>query len=188
MTTSDNAVSTAHTPSAAAARPEQGSIPLAVVVLVVAAYLTYGTVTMTVSDSASPPGPRFFPTIVTVVAYAVGILLLAQGIRSRTRTAPMAAPVPVPVPVPVPAADAGDRIDWRQVGIVVGTFAVFILILEPVGWLVSGALLFAGVSYGLGSAKHLVNVGAGLVLSSAIQLAFAGGLGLPLPSGILAGI
>lgn len=186
MTTSDNAVSTAHTPSAAAARPEQGSIPLAVVVLVVAAYLTYGTVTMTVSDSASPPGPRFFPTIVTVVAYAVGILLLVQGIRSRTRTAPT--PAPMAAPVPVPAADAGDRIDWRQVGIVVGTFAVFILILEPVGWLVSGALLFAGVSYGLGSAKHLVNVGAGLVLSSAIQLAFAGGLGLPLPSGILAGI
>lgn len=187
MTSSDNAVSTAHTPSAAAARPEQGSIPLAVVVLVVAAYLTYGTVTMTVSDSASPPGPQFFPTIVTVVAYAVGILLLVQGIRSRARPAPVpAAPVPA---APVPAADdTGERIDWRQVGIVAGSFAVFILILEPVGWLVSGALLFAGVSYGLGSAKHLVNVGAGLVLSSAIQLAFAGGLGLPLPSGILAGI
>ncbi|MFI9486642.1 tripartite tricarboxylate transporter TctB family protein [Promicromonospora sp. NPDC052451] len=185
MTSNDNAVSTAHTPSAAAARPDRGSVPLAVVVLVVAAYLTYGTVTMTVSPSASPPGPRFFPVIVTVVAYVVGLLLLVQGVRGRLR----------PAPAEAPDADAGagagtdaDRIDWRQVGIVVGTFAVFILVLEPVGWLVSGALLFTGVSYGLGSSRHLVNVGAGLALSSVIQLAFAGGLGLPLPAGILAGV
>ena len=173
----------------------QGSVPLAVVVLVVAAYLTYGTLTMTVSVSASPPGPKFFPTIVTVVAYVVGVLLLVQGVRGRLRpaqhTPETAETAETPeTPGDQAAADpaAEDRIDWRQVAIVVGTFAAFILILEPVGWLVSGTLLFAGVSYGLGSTKHLVNLGAGIVLASVIQLAFAGGLGLPLPAGILAGI
>ncbi|MFI8527357.1 tripartite tricarboxylate transporter TctB family protein [Promicromonospora sukumoe] len=196
MTSNDHPVSTAHTPAAAAAQQNQGSVPLAVVVLVVAAYLAYGTVTMEVSDSAAPPGPQFFPVIVTVVASVVGLLLLAQGIRGRLRPAarqgagsggsgPDAAAGTGPAPA---SGDAAERIDWRQVAIVAGTFGAFILILEPVGWLVSGALLFAGVSYGLGSTKHLVNIGAGLALSSVIQLAFAGGLGLPLPSGILAGI
>ncbi|MFV0460022.1 MAG: tripartite tricarboxylate transporter TctB family protein [Actinomycetales bacterium] len=197
---------TAHTPAATATMQEQGSIPLALVVLGVAVYLTYGIVTMQVSPSASPPGPRFFPAIVAGLAYLIGVLLIVQAMRARRaahgartgsgtveadRTVDADAGVDVDAGADAPqgtasgAADGEAPIDWRGVVIVSATLVVFMVALVPVGWLISGAFLFTGVAYGLGARNLLVSAGAGLALSSAIQLAFSGGLGLPLPAGIL---
>ena len=80
------------------------------------------------------------------------------------------------------------RIDWRCLGIVVASLTVFILLLQPVGWLLSAALLFFGVAYALGSRRYLFDAVLSLVFSSVIQLAFVAGLGLNLPAGILGGI
>ena len=92
-------------------------------------------------------------------------------------------------PVPYPHLEDGDaRIIWRGVAVVSASLVLFMVVLTTLGWLISAALLFAGVAWGLGSGRHLVNLGAGLALSSVIQLAFSGGLGLPLPAGILAGL
>lgn len=165
---------TAHNPAAAAAGEHAASLPLALVVLGVSIFLTHGVLTMQVSASASPPGPKFFPIIVVVLGYVVGISLLLQWFRARSRSAEHT------------GADL-PKLDWLHIGIVAGSLVVFMLILVPVGWLISGTLLFAGVAYGLGSRHHLANIVAGLALSSFIQLAFSGGLGLPLPAGILGG-
>lgn len=165
--------STAHNQAAAAASEHAASLPLALVVLGVSAFLTHGILTMQVSASASPPGPKFFPIIVVVLGYIVGIGLLVQWLRARATGAHTGADLPT--------------LDWSHIGMVAGSLVIFMLILVPVGWLISGALLFVGVAYGLGSRNHVANVLAGLALSSVIQLAFSGGLGLPLPSGILGG-
>lgn len=157
---------------AASTETHRPSIPLALVVLGVAVYLTHGLLTMQVGASAAAPGPRLFPFIVAGLAYLVGLALLIEGLRARRRQA---------------AVDQQDGIAWRNVAIVAGSLVVFMLVLTTLGWLISAALLFGGVAWGLGSNRHLVNLGVGLVLSSFIQLAFSGGLGLPLPAGILAG-
>jgi putative tricarboxylic transport membrane protein len=65
---------------------------------------------------------------------------------------------------------------------------LFALLLQPVGWLLSGALLFFGVAWAFGGRRPLFEAAVALAYSSVVQLAFVGGLGLNLPSGILGGV
>ncbi|GAA1048433.1 tripartite tricarboxylate transporter TctB family protein [Arthrobacter russicus] len=78
--------------------------------------------------------------------------------------------------------------DWKTVGIVLGSLVAFALLLIPVGWLVSAALLFWGVCYALGSKRPLFDAGVALLFSGLIQIAFGGLLGLALPAGFLEGL
>lgn len=81
--------------------------------------------------------------------------------------------------------DASPAFDWRTFGLVLGAVVVFAVILDPVGWILSAALLFWIVSYALGSKRPVFDIGVGLLLSSLVQLAFSAGLGLNLPSGFI---
>ena len=91
-------------------------------------------------------------------------------------------------------ADAGEDIDpdapsdWRTVGLLVAMFVATIVLVEPLGWAITGALLFAGAATILGSKRYLFNIGIGVVLSVGSFYAFYSGLGIPLPAGILDGI
>jgi putative tricarboxylic transport membrane protein len=64
----------------------------------------------------------------------------------------------------------------------------FVLLLEPLGWIISAAALFWVVAYALGSRRPLFDIGVGLLFSSIIQLAFGTALGLSLPAGLAGGI
>ena len=57
---------------------------------------------------------------------------------------------------------------------------------RSLGWVLAGALLFWGVSIGLGSRRYVFDAAIALLVSSAVQIAFSAGLGLTLPGGILA--
>lgn len=74
--------------------------------------------------------------------------------------------------------------DWRTTGFVLASFVLFAIILMPVGWILSGALVFWGITVGLGSTRYVANLLIGLALSSIVQLVFGGLLGLSLPAGI----
>lgn len=78
--------------------------------------------------------------------------------------------------------------DWKTVGMVLGSLVAFALLLVPVGWLVSAALLFWGVCYALGSKRPLFDAGVALLFSGLIQIVFSGLLGLALPPGFLEGL
>lgn len=152
--------------------PSEGfAIPL--VLVAIGCYLTYGLVTMEVPESASWPGPRMFPTIVTVLLFVVASCMGIQAIRGYLKqktTDPQS---------------KKHNLDWTAVLIVAATFLVFALILIPLGWILSGALLFWGVAVGLGSRSWLKDALISLAVSSLVQVAFSAGLGLNLPSGIL---
>ena len=91
-------------------------------------------------------------------------------------------------------AEAGEDIDLhakadlRTVLLLVGVFAANIALIDLLGWVISGSLLFYGLVIVLGS-RHFVR---DLVISVALGLAtfygFAIGLGVGLPAGILQGI
>lgn len=175
-------------------------LPLAVLVLAVTAYLVHGVVTMDVPATATTPGPRFFPVLVAVVSGVVGVALLVHHLvlRRRREPAPTAPVAPSDTAAASDTADAAtagnppagaddDRINWPAVLAVGGSFLLFTLILEPVGWLLSAAVLFYGVLIGLGSRRWLVDAGIALVFSAVVQLAFSAGLKLLLPAGILGG-
>ncbi|MFD7512722.1 tripartite tricarboxylate transporter TctB family protein [Streptomyces sp. NPDC059853] len=177
------------------------------VLLALAAFLTHGTLTMTVPPTAASPGPQFFPWIITGLAYLLAAVLTWQIIRNPS--APPAPPGteqdPNPaLPAAAPGAAAADpapgaaaataerthrtHTDWRSVGIIVGSFLLFTVALEPVGWLLSAALLFFGVAYALDGKRPVFDVSLSLAVSAVVQLAFSAGLGLNLPSGILGGV
>ncbi|RCV48860.1 tripartite tricarboxylate transporter TctB family protein [Marinitenerispora sediminis] len=193
-------------PAPAAARPGwwQGRSELLVAALVIAlaAFLAFQTAAMHVPPGVESPGPRFFPTLVTVFMFGVGIALAVQVIRRPARPA-AGAPAAEAAAQTTPGGDAdadaagagapagaapAPRTDWKTVSIVVGSIVVFILLLQPVGWIVSAALLFFGVSYAMGSRRTLFDIVLSLVFSSVIQLAFVAGLGLILPAGVFGGI
>ncbi|MFJ9555417.1 tripartite tricarboxylate transporter TctB family protein [Nocardiopsis sp. NPDC101807] len=163
---------------------------VAALVLGIAGFIAVQTAAMPVPTGTEPPGPRFFPTLVAIFMGVVGLALAVQVVLRPARPAQAAEPAP--------GADAAGsdgtgeetpvRIDWRCLGIVVATMTVFIAILQPVGWLLSAALLFFGVAYALGSRRLLFDAVLSLTFSSLIQLAFVAGLGLNLPAGILGGI
>lgn len=124
-----------------------------------------------------PVGPRLFP-----IAIGAGLIVLA---------------VVLAVAIPrgsVGEADAGEDVDpnmpgdWRTVGLLVGVFIATILLVEPLGWAITGALLFAGSATILGNRHYIRNIVIGAVLSVGSFYAFYSGLGIPLPAGILDGI
>ena len=88
----------------------------------------------------------------------------------------------------VKSASPGVPGDWRTVGLLVGVFVATILLVEPLGWAITGALLFAGSATILGNRHYIRNLVIGAVLSVGSFYAFYSGLGIPLPAGILDGI
>lgn len=154
--------------------PKPGSLAVAAVVLGVAVYLTYGTVTMEVAASADSPGPRFFPTLVTVLAYCLVVALVVDAFRAHRSAASRPAD-----PTPTTATD------WRAVAGIVVTLAVFTALLRPLGWILAGTLLFYGVAMFLGSRRRVFDLGLALGVSCVIQLIFSAALGLNLPAGLL---
>ncbi len=146
------------------------------VLVVLGLFLVYGIVDMEVTEDTEIFGPKAFPTMVAVVCFAVAALLAVSILRHPD--------------VPEPMVDADGQVvdgtisNWRATGITVGSFVLFGLLLVPVGWIVSAALVFWGVTVGLGSTRYVFNLLVGLALASVMQLVFAGLLGLSLPPGI----
>jgi putative tricarboxylic transport membrane protein len=124
-----------------------------------------------------PVGPKLFPMIIGIGLLALAAILaiaIPRGSKGE--------------------ADAGEDIDpelpsdWRTVGLLVAIFVVVILVVNPLGWAITGALMFAGCATVLGSKHYVRNVVIGAVLSVGSFYAFYSGLGIPLPAGILDGI
>lgn len=84
--------------------------------------------------------------------------------------------------------DLHQKMDLKTVGFLIGVFVANILLIDLLGWVISGALLFYGSAIALGS-RHFIR---DLVIAAAMSLitfyGFAIGLGVNLPAGILNGI
>jgi putative tricarboxylic transport membrane protein len=78
--------------------------------------------------------------------------------------------------------------DWRTLGLLFGAFAANIVLIDRAGWPVSGAVLFFGSAYALGSRHVIRDVLLGLGLSIGSWYLFVLGLGIELPVGVLNGI
>ena len=78
--------------------------------------------------------------------------------------------------------------DWRTVLMVAAAFVANALLIEPLGWPISGAILFWGAAFALGSRHWIRDAVIALVLSFGSWYLFALGLGVVLPVGILKGI
>jgi putative tricarboxylic transport membrane protein len=183
-----------------------GRSELVVVALLylLAILLTIGTASMNVLGEAVP-GPRFFPIVVCVLLYltatALAISVLRQPHLPDTEPHPghgqfsadMLSDLGQVTEEMIDSQDAGQSprwrtySDWKTLGMIFGAAAVFIVLLNVAGWILSAAFLFWIVCRALGSRRPVFDLGVALLISSGIQLAFNAGLGLPLPPGFLEG-
>jgi putative tricarboxylic transport membrane protein len=80
------------------------------------------------------------------------------------------------------------RSDWRTVAILVAAFLSNAVLIEPLGWPVSGAILFWGSAFALGSRHYVRDAVIAVVMSVGSWYLFVLGLNIALPVGILKGI
>jgi putative tricarboxylic transport membrane protein len=151
---------------------------------------------------------------VALLLVALGVLSIVEATRipetagQRGPVGPAAVPIFVGVLLIVIAAflvrdvlagghgeaEAGEDIDlshpsdWRTVLILAAAFLANIVLIERAGWPISGAVLFFGVAYALGS-RHIVR---DLIVSFALSIGsyylLGQVLGIGLPGGVLEGI
>lgn len=129
------------------------------------------------TSSNDPIGPRVMPFVIGAALVLVAVLYALDVARGGVGEAEAGEDVELGVPS-----------DWRTVGILAGAFVVNALLIERLGWVISGALLFAMSAFALGNRHHVRGLALGLALSLATFYAFAIGLGVTLPAGILQGI
>ncbi|KUI33372.1 hypothetical protein AU195_03755 [Mycobacterium sp. IS-1496] len=160
------------------ARVDRAQYLICVVLVAVGAFLIVDALRLTAGFAkVDPVGPKAFPIVIGVVLIVLAVILAIAIPRGS-----------------VGEADAGEDVDpdapsdWRTVGLLVGLFVAVIVLVQPLGWVITGTLLFAGAVAVLGNRHWVRNIAIGLALSLASFYAFYSGLGIPLPAGILDGI
>jgi len=162
--------------SAAEPRRDLAQLGLAAALVVVGAYTVYDATTLRIGFG-DPVGPRVFPYVIGAGTIVLGVLLVLATLRGD-----------------VPQAEGGEDVDLRQpadwvtVGKLVGVLMFTVLTVSFLGWAISGAVLFVGSAWSLGSRTLVRDVIVGLVLSVSSWYAFHEGLGVILPAGILDGV
>ena len=124
-----------------------------------------------------PVGPRAVPTVVGVLLLVVGVLLTVDVLRGGRAE-----------PEGGEDVDLSHGADWRAVLIIVGAFLANVALIERVGWPISGAILFFGCAYALGSRRFVRDPLIAVALSVGTWYLFVVGLDINLPVGLLKGI
>lgn len=130
-----------------------------------------------VTSSNDPLGPRPVPIVlgvlllITAVAYAIDVWRGGVGQAEGGED-----------------VDLGSRADWKTVGLLIVVFGASALLIQPLGWVITGSLLFWGCAYALGNEHHVRGLAFGIALALITFYGFAIGLGVNLPAGILKGI
>lgn len=176
------------------------NLTMPVVLVAFATYLLVGIITMKVPEGSAFPGPQFFPMLIMLGLYLFAALLAVGAVREHRAgdgAAPTASAPPAPSASAPPASTASAstpeapaeprtvRVDVKSLAWVVGSFLVFSLVLNILGWIIAAGLLFWCIARGFGSTRWLFGLVVGLTVSSLSYIAFDMALGMSLPSGIL---
>ncbi|MFJ8689687.1 tripartite tricarboxylate transporter TctB family protein [Micromonospora wenchangensis] len=128
-------------------------------------------------NTADPIGPKPVPILLGVLLLIVAAIYAVDVFRGGTGE-----------PEAGEDVDLSTPIDWRTVLLLIGAFLVNAVLIDRLGWVISGAILFWGSAYALGNRHHVRNLLISVALSLITFYAFAIGLGVDLPAGVLQGI
>jgi putative tricarboxylic transport membrane protein len=131
----------------------------------------------TTAGQIGPVGPKAVPVLVGLLLIVLSALLAADVLRGGRGEAEGGEDVDLTHPS-----------DWQTVGLLLAAFLGNALLLERIGWPLSGAILFFGCAYALGSRAYLRDVAVSLAISMTSYFLFARGLGIALPPGWLRGV
>ncbi|HEX7744298.1 MAG TPA: tripartite tricarboxylate transporter TctB family protein [Micromonosporaceae bacterium] len=146
-------------------------LALGVLVLVDAARLHSGV------GQREPVGPQAVPFLVGGLLVVTAVLLARDILRGGHGE-----------PEGGEDVDLSHGNDWQALLLLSAAFLANIALIERAGWPISGAVLFFGCAYALGSRHFVRDPIIALVLSIGTWYLFVLGLGIGLPVGILKGI
>jgi putative tricarboxylic transport membrane protein len=129
------------------------------------------------SSSNDPVGPRAVPIVLGIALIVVSVfyaLDVARGGRGEEEEGE--------------DIDLNHPADWKTLAMLAVAFLLNAVLITPLGWVISGTILFWGSAFALGNRHHFRGLAIGIALSLATFYAFAIGLGVNLPAGILQGI
>ena len=126
---------------------------------------------------SGPVGPKAIPYAIGAALVAAALWLAVDVLRGGRGEQESGEDV-----------DLSHGSDWRTLGVLFGALLVNTLLIERVGWPVSGAVLFFGSAYALGSRRVVRDVVLSFALSIGSWYLFVLGLDIELPVGLLNGI
>jgi putative tricarboxylic transport membrane protein len=124
-----------------------------------------------------PVGPAAVPVGLGVALLVIAVLLARDVLRGGHGEAEGGEDV-----------DLSHPSDWRTVLMLIAAFLANVVLIDRVGFPISGALLFWGSAYALGSRHWVRDPLIAVALSVITYLIFSRGLGIGLPGGPLEGI
>ncbi len=160
-------------------RPAIGEALLALGAVAFGAAVVWQTTQVRISPAYATVGPRTIPYIVGGGLVLVGLWLLVEALRGGGTAVPSADSEDVDPTLPT---------DWRTVGLLAAALLVYLVLIEPAGFILASTALFAGAAFAMGSRRPVRDFPLGLVLATALYLGFTRGLGLDLPAGLLTGV
>lgn len=146
--------------------------PAAVAALAGFALVRAGSIITPVSAGAM--GPRVLPYLVGCAMLLAAVAALVGVLRGHLGEAEQGEDV-----------DPNAHTDWATVVKLALLVGLHIALITPLGWPVAAAVLFTGAAWTFGAKPRLRAAVIGTVLAFALQVAFAGGLGVSLPPGPL---
>lgn len=122
-------------------------------------------------------GPQAFPLGVAVLLLLCAVGLAVDVLRGGQGEAEEGEDV-----------DLTAGTEWAVVVPLLLVFVASVLLVDVLGWVVSGALLFFGCTWALGSRHYVRDLAISLAMSLITFYGFYLGLGIHLPAGILEGV
>jgi putative tricarboxylic transport membrane protein len=124
-----------------------------------------------------PVGPAAVPVVVGVALLVIAVLLARDVLRGGHGESETGEDI-----------DLSHPSDWRTVLMLIAAFLANVVLIDRVGFPISGAVLFWGAAYALGSRHWLRDPLIAVALSVVTYLIFSRGLGIGLPGGPLEGV
>jgi putative tricarboxylic transport membrane protein len=144
-------------------------VALGIVIVAIGALLVWQA--WEIPGSMAPQGPRFLPAVIAVawtllgIAYLAGALAALAGRRHQ------------------PASERFDHL--LRVVLLLVVLVAYAYAIDPIGYLISTAVLFGVCAALLGSRNHIRDAVIAVVLTVAIYFLFSRGLNIYLPPGLL---
>jgi putative tricarboxylic transport membrane protein len=159
-------------------RIDVGETVLALAVVLFGIGVIWQTTQIRLTPAYSMVGPRVIPFIVGAGLVLTGLWLAFEALSGRAAT------------VSTESEDVDPTLptDWRTVGLLALSLLIYLVLLEPAGFIIASAFLFFGAAYAMGSRHYSRDLVIGILMAAILYVGFTRGLGLHLPAGILQGI
>ena len=151
-----------------------GELAFAGSLLILGLVVLYDTSKMLVPPGSGTVGPQIFPYLVSGFVIFISLGLFIQIFRGN-----------LGVPEGTEFGEVVEKTDFKSLAMVAGSMLTYPLLIERAGFIIATSVAFFGVAFAYGAKNLLKNLIISIIFSFIVYFAFAKGLNVGLPAGIL---